>query len=63
VKQFSVYCVDTLINLKIHDNNAAMDDIKLVCLAYTHKVTSLYSGQDFSSVMYFAAKKGKKTQK
>jgi len=63
VKQLSVYCVDTLINLKIHDNNAAMDEIKLVCLAYTHKVTSLYSGQDISSVMYFATKKRKKTPK
>jgi hypothetical protein len=51
------------VNLKIHDNNAAMDEIKLVCLAYTHKVTSLYSGQDISSVMYFATKKRKKTQK
>jgi len=61
VKQLSVYCVDTLIKLKIHDNNAAIDEIKLVCLAYTHKVTSLYSGQDISSVMYFPTKKGKKT--
>jgi hypothetical protein len=63
VKQLSVYCVDTLINLKIHNNNTAMVEIKVVCLAYTHKVTSLYSGQDISSVMYFATKKGKKTQK
>jgi hypothetical protein len=49
-----LFSVDTLINLKIHDKNAAMDDIKVVCLAYTQKVTSLYSGQDLSSVMYFA---------
>lgn len=57
MKQLSAYCVDTVINRKIHDNNAAMDEIKVVCLAYTHKVTSLYSGQDISSVMYFATKK------
>jgi len=64
VKQLSAYCVDTLISLKIHDNNnAAMDEIKVVCLAYTHKVSSLYSGQDISHVMYCATKKRKKTQK
>jgi hypothetical protein len=57
------YWVDTLINLKIHDNNAAMDEVKVVCLAYTHKVTSLFPGQDISPVMYFASKKRKKTQK
>lgn len=63
MKQLSAYCVDTLISLKIHDNNAAMDEIKVACLAYTHKVSSLYSGQDISPVMYFATKKRKKTQK
>lgn len=63
MKQLSAYCLDTLISLKIHDNNAAMDEIKVVCLTYIHKVTSVYSGQDISPVIYFATKKRKKTQK
>ena len=63
MKQLSAYCLDTLISLKVHDNNAAMDEIKVMCLTYTHKVTSIHAGQNISPVMYFVTKKRKKTQK
>ena len=55
--------MDTLISLKIHDNNAAKGEMKEVCLDYTHKVTSLYCGQDISPLCTLLIRKERRLSK